>query len=94
MLDAIVAVTLIVRDDDEAAGIGLANIPLTLEGDLASGQVLWRYTTQVPTDTIHRVEFDVRVKRKLQDSRVTLCVASYAQATTWAYSARALLIGG
>jgi len=93
VIGGIVGVTIFVRDDDEAAGIGLANIPLTLEGDLASGQILWRYSTQVPID-VRQVEFDIKVKRRLQDSRITLAVASYGQTTLWHYSARALIVGG
>lgn len=94
VLGALVAVMLIHRDSEEGVNAAGNNTPLTLTGDLVSGEVLWRYSALAPTDTIHRVEWDVRAKRKMQDSRITLVVAAYNQTVTWAYSARVLLAGG
>jgi len=93
LVGTIVAVTIIAYDAQEVIGGGSGQ-PLTLQGDLASGQVLWRWTTIVPTDTTRHTEFDIRVKRRLQETRIALVVTSFVNATTWHYSARALLLGG
>lgn len=94
-IGAICAVHIVAIDASEDVSSGSSNSPLSLEGDLRNGQVLWRWgTILAPVNDSKMVEFDIKAKRRLQDTRIMLVVASFVQTTTWTYSARALLRGG
>lgn len=63
---------------------------------IISGDVMWTYQKNVNTTAvggIDYVQFDVRVKRKLEDDRIDLVLEATAQTVTYSMWARALLIG-
>lgn len=91
---AIFAVTVLALDEDEGFSVGGANDPLTLNGDLRNGEILWRKSGLMVAAWPIYIEFDIRAKRRLQQTRVTIAVKALVQTVIWQYSARALIKGG
>lgn len=69
------------------------NNPNTLAGFIDSN-CLWRSVTMVPTDTVHRLELDVKAQRRLQDDQLVFAISAVAQTVTYSFGLRCLLRGG
>lgn len=81
-------------DESEGATFNV-NADAGAAAALFDGTLLWAWHGIVPSpNDVMRLDIDIKSKRRLQGTQIVFTCASRAQATTWVYAARALLVGG